>query len=192
MINEPLMLIIDGYNLLYAQKDLPGTLSRPGIEAARGRLVGRLDHFFARGRRHAAKARHGRPPGAIVVFDGTRGARHAGGERTHLTSGHVEIVFAGGGVSADSMILELVARKSRGLAMTVVTSDAELARAVRKSGAEVVSSDRFLERVDGSLARRARGSDDDTPHCKLHGIPPGEAEWWEKFFAEQDRPPARE
>jgi RNA methyltransferase, TrmH family len=76
-----------------------------------------------------------------VVFDG-RPFELGGG-------GRVEVGFAPGGRNAaDHAIADMVAADSDPGAITVVTSDAELERAARGHGADVLGSGAFRRRLD--------------------------------------------
>jgi rRNA-processing protein FCF1 len=65
-------------------------------------------------------------------------------------AGGVEVRFASrpGRNAADDAIAELVARSAEPAALSVVTSDAELARRVREYGAEVLGSGQFRRRLE--------------------------------------------
>lgn len=83
----------------------------------------------------------------VVVFDGgpvDLDASHSSG---------VTVLFAGlSGRSADELIVELAAEPRSAEALSVVTSDRELGRAVAALGASVEGAGAFLERV--GLAER--------------------------------------
>jgi predicted RNA-binding protein with PIN domain len=75
-----------------------------------------------------------------VVFDGRPFELDGGGR--------VEVGFRPGGRNAaDDAIVEWVGDDAEPASLTVVTSDAELARRVRAAGAEVVGAGSFLERL---------------------------------------------
>jgi predicted RNA-binding protein with PIN domain len=78
----------------------------------------------------------------VIVFDGR--------PIDELIRGHgIEIQFAPGGVNAaDRRIERIVADNPDPAAITVVTSDKALVRAVTEAGAEVVGSGEFRARLD--------------------------------------------
>ncbi len=89
------------------------------------------------------------PDEVAVVFDG---------RPFDLTSDKVEVVFASrrGRDAADDDIAARAARDPDPETLTVVTSDAELARRAREHGARVESAGRFLRRLEGGgLGSRA-------------------------------------
>ena len=76
-----------------------------------------------------------------VVFDGRPFEFEDGGE--------LDVGFAPGGRNAaDHVIADRVAADDDGGSITVVTSDAELERAVRGHGADVLGSGAFRRRLD--------------------------------------------
>lgn len=82
--------------------------------------------------------------GATVVFDG--------GEPPDLTEadlGDLEVAFAGAGRAADDEIVRRTGTDSEPAALTVVTSDRELAVRVQAAGAgKVVGAGGFRRRLD--------------------------------------------
>ena len=120
-------LLIDGHNLIGRLPDLG--LDDPDDEV---KLVARLRTYSARtGKR------------VTVVFD--RGL--PGGRSRELSGGGVEVVFASAGHTADGILRERIrgARDPRGL--MVVTSDREVMRAARASGARVMRSGKFAAKL---------------------------------------------
>jgi len=94
-------------------------------------LVGELEEF----------ARRGGDP-VVVVFDG---------RPFELESDAVDVSFASrrGPNAADDDIAALVERDDEPAGLSVVTSDADLARRVRDAGAAVVGAGEFRRRLDG-------------------------------------------
>jgi predicted RNA-binding protein with PIN domain len=120
--------LIDGDNLLGTW---PG---RRRSDAERRALVRELDRFAARERRRV-----------VVVFDGVPPPGLVPGPDVH---------FAGGGRTADDVILARVRREPDPRGWTVVTSDRSLGDRCRHARARVERSDRFRTRL------RARKSDE--------------------------------
>jgi predicted RNA-binding protein with PIN domain len=118
--------LIDGMNVIGSRPD-GWWRDRPG---AMRRLVGELERF--------AEATGDE---VTVVFDGRPFPLDSGGT--------VEVAFAPGGRNAaDHAIADRVAADPRPGTITVVTSDGELERAVRESGAQVLGSGAFRRRLD--------------------------------------------
>lgn len=125
------LIIIDGYNLILRTDTLkpgPGrTLadSRAKLENLLMWLMGTEVHF-------------------LVIYDGAEGIARPG------KSGRVETRFSKPPETADDVIRALVEKvvgHSEGL--TVVTSDAEVARHARAQGADIALADLFLASATG-------------------------------------------
>ena len=119
--------VVDGMNVIGSR---PSGWWRDRPRAMR-ELVGELEKFAARG---------GEP--VTVVFDG---------RPFELAGDAVDVRFASrrGPNAADDDIAALVGRDDEPAGLSVVTSDADLARRVRDAGAAVVGAGEFRRRVDG-------------------------------------------
>ena len=122
----PTHLIIDGYNLLGLQGGLPGRL-----ESARETLLQGLAAY-----RH----RKGHP--ITIVFDGWQ-QRQPLEQREHRSG--VQIIYSRRGERADQVIQRLAREYGAGCA--VVSSDHEVARSARVSGALVMGAQEFAMKL---------------------------------------------
>lgn len=125
---RPDWLIIDGYNLLHVVDELKALL-KSDLGLARHRLVRRIEGTAQR-----------MAPQTTIVFDG----REAGQDAA-LTSKHLEIYYSPGKHTADTIIERLVARFPTPGKILVVTSDRAEADAVLSDGAQVMSSQEFMD-----------------------------------------------
>ncbi|ANY08600.1 NYN domain-containing protein [Pseudonocardia sp. HH130630-07] len=120
-------LIVDGYNVSKTgYPDLP-------LADQRSRLVGQLGALGARTGVEVTVVFDG----AAVVAAPVRGSRG------------VRVLFSEAGVIADDVIRDLVAAEPRGRPLLVATSDQEVVRSVRRSGAHTVPSTVLLRRLGG-------------------------------------------
>ncbi len=120
------LIIVDGYNLILRTPDL-----KPGGDRTLADSRQKLENLLAW--TMGADARF------LVVYDGAEGMGHGG------KSGRVETRFSKPPQTADDLIRVLVEdylRKNEGL--TVVTSDAQVARHARSMGADIALADLFL------------------------------------------------
>ncbi|HPD14527.1 MAG TPA: NYN domain-containing protein [Planctomycetota bacterium] len=123
------MLILDGYNVLFAM--LGGKAPNPEVlEAAQEQLVGSLI------RHHSTT---GEP--ATVVFDSSR---FRGGAHSDRKESGLRILHTHPPHTADDEIRRLVEASPAPRKLRVVTSDGELMRACAARGATVVPSQVFL------------------------------------------------
>jgi hypothetical protein len=137
------MLLVDAFNVIRAQWVLPA--ERRGMDVrglitliGRSRYAKRRLRIVVDGRPGPDWIRHG-------VFDTLAG---------HAWSrvGHAEIVFSGREREADDVIEDVLAR-SRGIAITVVSSDRRLIRAAGRAGADQIGNGSFLRQLNEDLDR---------------------------------------
>jgi predicted RNA-binding protein with PIN domain len=150
-------ILIDGHNLIAHLPDL--SLDDPDDEA---RLVVRLRAYNARTRKRIT-----------VVFD------HGlpGGWSRELSTGPVEVVFAGSHTNADRVLIERMRAAKNAPGLVVVSSDSQVRREAEARGAHAVSADRFAAGLAAPPpAREARRATDD-----VH-LSPGEVEEWMQMF----------
>jgi len=144
------MLLIDGYNLMYAAGIVGVGKGRGGLERSRAALC----RFVAESLTEAERA------GAVVVFDAA-GAPPGLPDTLHYAG--VKVRFAKGYADADELLEELIAADNAPRRTTVVSSDHRVQRAARRRRARAVDSDVWYEQA---LRRRRAGPDapgDDGP-----------------------------
>ena len=129
-------LIIDGYNLLHADRTLV-SLNPIQLQRERDRLVDQLSAY-----------RSLRQMEITVVFDGWQGGSPT--EKRERKKG-IELVFSKLGEKADEVIKRLVREKGAGA--TVVTSDREISRYAEKMAVAVIPSDQFKEKMENTLMK---------------------------------------
>lgn len=129
-MSEGRLIIVDGYNLILRTPQLKPGEGRT-LRESRAKLVNLLSWAYGRG-----DARF------VVVFDGAEGVW------SEERGGRVEVRYAKPPQKADDVIRELVEHEvERGPRVTVVTSDLEVARHARATGADVALADLFLASV---------------------------------------------
>ena len=125
---RPEWLLIDGYNLLHMVDELKSMLNTD-MELARHKMVRMIENTA-----------HRMAPQTTIVFDGKESGQDAA-----LTSKHMEIYFSPGKHTADTIIERLVRRFPNPGKILVVTSDRAEANAVLSDGAQVMSSQDFID-----------------------------------------------
>jgi predicted RNA-binding protein with PIN domain len=126
-------LIIDGYNLLHANRSLIH-LNPVQLQWERERLLDQLSAYQKL-----------KPCRITVVFDGWQGG-WATEERENKKG--IEVIYSKLGEKADEVIKRLV--KEKGGAAILITSDRELAKFAERMTVSVIASDRFMERMEVS------------------------------------------
>jgi predicted RNA-binding protein with PIN domain len=125
----------------------------------------------------------------IVVFDG---AETGFGPARNTKSGRITVRFSTPPQNADQLIQEIVEElEDRGTAVTIVTSDLEVARHARTHGATVALSDLFAaslfpERVASDLARQKAESSGDSGEKPL-GFSKKDMKEWLEMFSQQKK-----
>lgn len=139
-------IVIDGYNLL---KSVPECRALEAIDpdSARAHLLDQL------GRYRLLKGHH-----ITVVFDGWLGGQPL--ER-HSRAYGLQVIYSKRGEQADEVIRRLAPQVAH--QGVVVTSDRALASQIQRSGAEVIGSAEFGERLIQALLARETGMDDEIP-----------------------------
>ena len=138
------MLVIDTYNVLGTVGVLPPRLA--GLEPdGLARLIGH------------SRWRRGR---TLLVCDGS--ARPSGGGGVGRRFGGVELVYAGAGRDADSLIERIIESDSAPRRLVVVSSDRRVRAAARRRRARWLSSQSFLLQLvrDEALGWRPGPADD--------------------------------
>jgi predicted RNA-binding protein with PIN domain len=115
-------ILVDGYNLMHHMPDLKREMRHDMLQARR-RLIDIL-----------AASRQGRKADIMVVFDGSGAAGGSTGR-----SG-VRVFFSRPPEKADPVLKRMMEKKARGVQMTLVTSDGEIARFARLCGVKTVTS----------------------------------------------------
>ena len=155
------ILLLDGYNLIFAQEDLRD-LASDDIQAAREALISIVTDYSAF-----------RETDSILVFDGYR-VRENPGEVTIRP--YVTIVYTKERESADLYIEQVLQKLPKERQAEIVTSDSLIQLAGLRSGAVRVSSAEFFERVSeapleiGEILERARRRERSTLGESLSGI----------------------
>ena len=111
------LYIVDGYNVLHVL--FPG--------ADRDEIFARRDWLAE----HLASLAATRDAGVLLVFD-AHGKRRT--ECTPLKGTKVEVCFAGGRFSADTLIARRIAEQPADVAVVVVSADQEVQRAASRAG----------------------------------------------------------
>jgi predicted RNA-binding protein with PIN domain len=141
-------IIIDGYNLIRQSESLR-SFERFSLEEGRKELIRRLS-LFKRRRGHTV----------IVVFDGWRTG--SAREERH-NEGGITVIYSKRGEKADEVIKRLAMKG--GSALTVVTSDRNIADFISRRGGVAIASPEFEDRIpivetDNSFSERMEYSEE--------------------------------
>jgi predicted RNA-binding protein with PIN domain len=170
----PRLVIVDGYNLILRSARLKPGPNRT-LRESREKLVNLLSWMMG-----ANDVRY------VIVFDGAE----AGGR--DQDSGRVQVTYSRPPDKADDVIRRMVERKVDGdEAITVVTSDLEVARHARAMGADISLADLFLAAALGDAGRAAgEGSDGGAETTeKPVSLSKKEIEEWAELFRQRRATP---
>src|SRR5262249_14264617 len=162
---QPRLVIVDGYNVVLRSERL-----KPGggrtLRESREKLLNLLAWMMG-----------GNDVRFLVVFDGAEG----GG--ADVSSGRVQVQFSRPPEKADDVIRRIVVKRIGGdEAITVVTSDLEVARHARAMGADLSLADLFLASAfpaaKGDKGAQGAGGDAEKPVS----LSKRELEEWAELF----------
>ena len=125
-------LLVDGYNIIFAWKDLKA-LAKINMDSARQALIEILENYQGYRKCHV-----------IAVFDAYK---VKGGERRQEKHGNVDVVYTREAETADMYIEKTAHAKSRDFHVRVATSDRLEQMIITGSGAFKVSADEFRAEV---------------------------------------------
>lgn len=153
-------LLVDAYNVLHVVGVLPPDLAGIDLEEL---------SILISGSRFGSEE-------TVLVCDGV--------PKPHSVeeTGRIHVRFAGPGVTADELIVRMVAGSSAPRRLTVVTSDREIAVKARRRRASIISSEAFLEAV--AADRRDRPSNDQAASvpASSDAMPRRQVEAWLELF----------
>jgi len=170
-------IVIDGYNLILRSPAFRPD-DRRDLATARDKLVNLLSWAVGRGEVNF-----------ILVFDG---AETGFGPTRSTKSGRISVRFSTPPQNADQLIQEIVEElEDRGRAVTVVTSDLEVARHARTHGATVALSDLFAaslfpERVAADLEKQKAQASSESGEKPL-GFSKKDMKEWLEMFSQQKK-----
>lgn len=165
---------MDGYNLILRSPRLKPGPNRT-LRESREKLVNLLSWMMG-----------GNDVRYVIVFDGA----DAGGRDE--ASGRVQVTYSRPPDKADDVIRHLVERKVGGdEAITVVTSDLEVARHARAMGADISLADLFLAAALGDAGRATGDATDGGTETtdKPVSLSKKEIEEWAELFRQRRGPP---
>jgi predicted RNA-binding protein with PIN domain len=169
-LNTEQKIVVDGYNVIYAD-DALRSIALKDMERARREFLSRIAGYLV-----------DKELRVTVVFDGRGGLTDA----EAIVPGKLQAIYSARHQSADDLIVSMVTTSGNPRSYIVVTSDrAHIRPAVAESGCRVIGSKAFLERLSGKAGSSSKGQEEDKPH-------PGEGDmdyWLDRFEhdSEEDR-----
>ena len=154
------MYIIDGYNLLW----LINSTSSDFGELSAIQLCRLISHYLKLQRQNG-----------MIIFDGTEPA----GNSSFDAASNLEVIFAGGGKDADSLIEKKIEADSAPRRLIVVSSDRRIRKAAGTRRAGAVKSEQFWSDLQVRLRQRKKVEE---PAEKREGLDEAQTKYWLKYF----------
>jgi len=130
-------VLVDGYNVIFADEELADWVRCGQAQKARETLVARLTEY---------QALSGEP--VIVVFDGTVSVGlPADGRAT------IKILYSRSPQKADEVLQEIIATAPNPRGLTVVSTDREIRKAAKAKRAKPVPAEDFLKGMERLFAK---------------------------------------
>ncbi len=165
-----MVLLIDGFNLIYKFPELEEKMLRGMLEEARAGLLDRLKEF------QKIKKSHIR-----VVFDGKKRPSH--GTRSERV-GTIDVYYSMD-YSADFLIKEFIKKDPNPKMSTVVTSDKDILFYVNRFKAKTMTSEKFADFVNRTIEEHAVETlpeKEDNPR-----LSDDELTFWERLFSSRKK-----
>lgn len=167
---KTMLIVIDGYNLIFAVTDLERHVRVNNIEDARERLISLLIRYKA-----------SKKYNIILVFDSSHDCFDMP-SRQEISG--LEIVYAKYSKDADTEIKNIIAHSQNPKDTLVVTNDNDIRNYVKKKGGNVLDSAPFYNEVAKTLGWQKRTLPKEYK-SKFEGPSKTETEYWLDVFKEE-------
>ncbi|MDR4506958.1 MAG: NYN domain-containing protein [Candidatus Brocadiaceae bacterium] len=163
-----MVIIIDGYNLIYSVPELEKYVEVHRIESVRNHVVSLL-----------SKYQEEKPHTITIVFDGTYSDTVL--PRKQIFSG-ITVIYSKTGVNADTAIKNIVNLCQNPNDVYVVTYDNDIKRHVKKRGCHIINPKTLYKEILGLLNKNGTRIPSDEPRGKLDGPSEKDARYWIEVF----------
>ena len=161
-VDTPQKIVVDGYNVIYADDALRRTAAGD-IEGSRIKLLSMLAAYLSN-----------KDLQMTVVFDGRGGLTDA----EAVIPGKLQVVYSARYQSADDLIVSMIRSSPNPRSHIVVTSDrAHIRPAVAEIGCSVIESKDFLDRIRGKTPENPGGEEEKKPRGDADDM-----DYWLKRF----------
>ncbi|MCF6149272.1 MAG: NYN domain-containing protein [Candidatus Kuenenia sp.] len=164
-----MLIIIDGYNLIFTVPELEKHVERNCIEAVRDFVISILSQY-----------RQEKHYDIIVVFDGTYSETSL---PRKLLCGGIRIIYSKTGVNADTEIMNITSQLRNPKDVCIVTYDNEIKRHVKKCGCQIMDP-KSLYREMYDVLYKENDKKSTEPESKLKGPTEADAKSWKGVFQE--------
>lgn len=162
-----MLIIIDGYNLIFTVPELEKYVEVKRVEAVRNYVVSLLSEY-----------RREKTYKIVIVFDGTYSESAL--PRKQMITG-ISVIYSNIGVTADTEIKEITKNSQNPNDICIVTYDNEIKRYVKKRGCQIVDPKAFYKEVLDCLNKNKKHESDE-PEKKLTGPSEQDVKYWTNIF----------
>lgn len=162
-----MLIIIDGYNLIFTVPELEKHVKVNNIETVRDHVISLF-----------SKYREEKHSNVILVFDGTYTEAPLPRKQTHCG---ISVIYSKSGISADTEIKNITSLCQNPKDVCVITYDNEIKRHVKKCGCQIVEP-RAMYRDILEVLNKERKIKSDEPEGKRNGPSEKDAKYWKDVF----------
>ncbi len=162
-----MIVVIDGYNLIFTVPELEKYVGVNRIEPVRDHVITLLSKY--KGKKHYD---------IIVVFDGNRAGTNAPKTQTH--SG-ITVIYSKPGIDADTEIKKITSLCQNPKDVCIVTYDNDIKRHAKKCGCQIIDPKILYKEIVDILSQDKRDKSDE-PEYKRKGPSEDDAEYWKDVF----------
>ena len=154
-VGTPQKIVVDGYNVIYADDSLRRHALRD-MERARREFLERIKSYLT-----------GRKIQITVVFDGRGGMV----DTESVVPGKLQVIYSASDQTADDLIIPMISESESPQAFLVATSDnAHIRPAVSRLGCAVIGAKGFLKRISPVGVAEEKQAEDEKPQTETADI----------------------
>lgn len=162
-----MLIVIDGYNLIFAIPELENLVKADNIEDAREKLISIM-----------AKYKQNKKYNVVLVFDSSHDCRY---DSSRKEISGFEIVYARYNKDADTEIKNMIDHYQNPKDTCVVTNDKDIRRYVQKKGSNLINPEDFYKEVIKVISPEKKKLPKE-PASKIKGPSMTETEYWLDVF----------
>ncbi len=162
-----MLIIIDGYNLIFTVSELERHVKANNIEPVRDYVISLLSKYKEKKRCDV-----------ILVFDGNYTEAALPKKQTYAG---VTVIYSKSGISADTEIKNITSHCQNPKDVSIVTYDNDIKRHVKKCGCPIIEPKAMYKEIMGVLNEDKKIKSDE-PDSKRNGPSETDAKYWKDIF----------
>src|SRR3989304_7975517 len=162
-----MLIIIDGYNLIFTVPELERHVKTNNIEPVRDHVISLLSKYKEKKRCEV-----------ILVFDGNYTEASLPKKQTHAG---ITVIYSKSGISADTEIKTITSHCQNPKDVSIVTYDNDIKRHVKKCGCPIIEPKAMYKEIMGVLDEDKKIKSDE-PDSNRNGPSETDAKYWKDVF----------